>query len=1141
MSCGCNKNRPVFPNMPLVINNNCDPVLFHKATYKASRGTDLKGQPNYVDPSSLDYKNVLLVFEATNNAYLYSSDGIPTFISYVPTEQNTEELLDKINQEILDRENADQILQNQISANLEQVETIGDSIDSLADEVETNSNEIARVKTDLDNEAAARADGDTALQNAVNQLKNVSIQTDTAVSGDASTVTITKSVGPLEGEATETALPLPVADSTQAGVMNPATFNAVQENAENIDSILNGAVLIENLSATPTQDELTTQWKTATGKTALINRASIYDKTNGKIWYYYTNENEWVSADIKTPEVSVSQATNDSLGIVKGSTEDGQIAIEADGSMSMNGYDGITHDIDNLTQLVAGIEVPKLPASMVYDFVSPAGANNPSTADNANITARVVNTTTGAITNATLMMPMASVIQAGSVTAADKSKLDSLLGIKSLNDSLELDENGQLSVVGSGSTNLEEYTLSASNLNQLFYQIPTENSIVLRGNVVLQSDPEGAANLVLTTLPAATTTKAGLILPTEKTKLNGIPSLTEMQWTRVGNLPPAVVTGFEDTTYGADSITMHLDTKDLATGGVSVQELELDAATPNTAEAGGHAGLMSAFQATQLQTLAEGGAGGAEVLNEYGSSTTAALSQNFLTDKLNNGDVILGENASKASTQAGHIILGYGAKSTDRNGSDNIVIGDVAQSNASDTVSIGAHAASTQNYGIAIGYGAQAQASNGIGIGTSALVDSNSMYSIALGDHSKTTRAYEVSIGEGTGGTPTRYLANVRAGELDTDAVNVKQMEDYVAEHAGGGSSNILYSEYGTNTDGALTQAFVSEKLNGDAILLGSQATAVNIGNGAESVTIGTYATSQGNNSIAIGGAAKAGVNGVSIGQSAGLPGTTNATTAIGSNTSTGGTQALALGFNSKATGAYSIAMGGGEATATNSFSIGTESISKTANAIAFGAGAMVEGNNGIAFGSNTYIRPSNINSVAIGRNSITYRSSEVSIGSGGGNAPATRYLGNVTAGELDTDAVNVKQLRTCTIGDVLYASTEAASSITLSTPVSQYEKIEVLGMWNMPYTASTTPLQITAFWHINDQDNSKTFQIAAIDIDAENSEKTEVIDTWSFTNATTLDLLSNGMISGTLTEPTMESNTTPYITITKVIGIKAL
>lgn len=108
-------------------------------------------------------------------------------------------------------------------------------------------------------------------------------------------------------------------------------------------------------------------------------------------------------------------------------------------------------------------EVAKVPASMVYDFVSPAGDNNPSTADNAKITARVVNTTTGATSSSALMMPMASETQAGSITAADKSKLDSLLEIKSLNDSLSLSEDGELSVNGGGGSSislLSAYTAS---------------------------------------------------------------------------------------------------------------------------------------------------------------------------------------------------------------------------------------------------------------------------------------------------------------------------------------------------------------------------------------------------------------------------------------------------------------------------------------------------------------------------------------------------------------------------------------------------------------------------------------------------------------------------------------------------------
>lgn len=148
--------------------------------------------------------------------------------------------------------------------------------------------------------------------------------------------------------------------------MNPATYNAVQENSELISSILNGAVAVEGLPATPTQEELTTAWKSATSETELINRASIFDTTNQKVWYYYSNVATWQSTTSDGGQVNVSQATNTSLGIVKGSTEEGQIAVEADGSMSVNGYDELKTKVDN-----SETRTTNLPTQVVYNTSIP--------------------------------------------------------------------------------------------------------------------------------------------------------------------------------------------------------------------------------------------------------------------------------------------------------------------------------------------------------------------------------------------------------------------------------------------------------------------------------------------------------------------------------------------------------------------------------------------------------------------------------------------------------------------------------------------------------------------------------------------------------------------------------------------------
>lgn len=644
MTCNtCNHNNPNnrnphFPGAPLVINNPCDPVLFHKVPYSATLGTDDNTQPNYVNPSDLSYKNVLLVFEATGHAYLYSSDGIPTFISYLPSDQNVDELVEKLNQEIQERQAADEEITAKLAA----------EIAARIAQEDKLSEDITTVDAALAAETDARKAADTAILTTLGQLKETVVQTDTAVSTDASTVTLTKTTGELYGVQTDTAMPLPVADETQAGVMNPATYQAVQANSENIDSILNGAVFIEGLPTSPTQEELTDQWKAETGKDVLINRASIYDKTNGKIWYYYTNVNEWQPADIQNPEVNISVATNDSLGIVKGSAEDGQIAIEADGSMSLNNYDGINHDLENLTQLVQSIDVPKVPKYIAGSDKSVIPSDiitwdTPGPNYNLSIRVKSYDSTSGTSTIAqqNAKVPRATQTTDGVMSFNDKAKLDSLLEIKSLGDNLTLSEDGELSASGGGGSDvnlLNEYTETV------------ENSDVYN----------------------------------------------------------------------------------------------------------------------------------AEYVNNRLNNTSIVIGENAIKGEQNNHDIIIGHAASGAKNNNGSVIvIGYNAYAGGTPGG--------SSRDTTSSVVIGQDAHSERSRGVALGRYARVDAASGVAVGQSTRVSHDG--SVALGSGSLTGRLKEVSIGDGkdNSASKTRFLANVTAGELPTDAVNLQQMQDYVAEHGGGG------------------------------------------------------------------------------------------------------------------------------------------------------------------------------------------------------------------------------------------------------------------------------------------------------------------------------------------------------------------
>lgn len=396
----CNK-KPKLPPAVLEVINNEPPVLFHKVVFPASLGDD-KANP----PETLNYKNVLLNFEANNHSYLYSSDGVPTFISMGELDVDTimamlkehgllitelqgdvsslqadlnEEieareqadigLTNKISMEESARVDADKQLQNQITTNTQNISTLETNLSDITSELQTDIANEALARANADNslqqaitaETSARQNADTMLQTgittnttAINNIKNnldVYVEKETEFNGNDSTLDVVHTKINLNDNTTqETTDALPVASTTSAGIMNAATFVAVQDNSENIDSILVGAVALTGLPETPTQADLTTQWKTATGKTALINRASIYDVTNQKIWNYYDNTATWYSAGAgQGSTVTVNQATNDSLGIVKGSTNQGQNFVEADGTLSLNGWDETQQNIANLT------------------------------------------------------------------------------------------------------------------------------------------------------------------------------------------------------------------------------------------------------------------------------------------------------------------------------------------------------------------------------------------------------------------------------------------------------------------------------------------------------------------------------------------------------------------------------------------------------------------------------------------------------------------------------------------------------------------------------------------------------------------------------------------------------------------------
>lgn len=240
---------------------------------------------------------------------------------------------------------------NRISATGEAVATWGGIVGNINNQA------------DLQEELAPLA---TALQP---EDLNYTVMTDLSVDANPSTSVATldaAQVNLMSGSTSSKDIPLPVASGTQAGVMNSATFNAVAQNSANINALLDGAVAVTGLSASPTQADLTAAWRAETGVTEILNRAQILDSDNSKIWTYYTNTQTWYDAPAGGT-VSINTFTNSSEGVIKGSTNVGQVFAESDGTGSVNGWDALNTRVTNNTNAMLTVgAVLSQPSSVAY-------------------------------------------------------------------------------------------------------------------------------------------------------------------------------------------------------------------------------------------------------------------------------------------------------------------------------------------------------------------------------------------------------------------------------------------------------------------------------------------------------------------------------------------------------------------------------------------------------------------------------------------------------------------------------------------------------------------------------------------------------------------------------------------------------
>ena len=138
---------------------------------------------------------------------------------------------------------------------------------------------------------------------------------------------------------------------------------------------------------------------------------------------------------------------------------------------------------------------------------------------------------------------------------------------------------------------------------------------------------------------------------------------------------------------------------------------------------------------------------------------------------------------AKAKASGGSSIgIGYDAVTY---GDFTIAIGTETQVNAESSVAIGNTAVVDGKQSIAVGPAAQCTSAYCVSVGAKSAATRD--YSVALGSSAQTSRDYELSIGSGASGDSaevTRLIAHVSDPEEDTDAVNMRYLNQILGEFA---------------------------------------------------------------------------------------------------------------------------------------------------------------------------------------------------------------------------------------------------------------------------------------------------------------------------------------------------------------------
>ena len=287
--------------------------------------SELQLEIERVDQTAIDAKTTANETEA----YLNTINGkINEAIAVVPQVQTNTEAIAAHDTELTDHDariNTNTIVNDQQNTDIAALKTKTNdnaaAIEALEDEVgpETVAGTIQYRLKEID----------TKLPTAIKEVEMIA---------NASTVThkATHISGAAESDA------LPVVSREQAGIMSASVYAAMEDviaNNTSRISVLEQSAPTYDISGlvgpNPTNAEISAAFQQKYPNVPIQSGLRAADYDNAHFWQY--GKNTW----ILLTQIDVQMATNQSLGIVKGSNTDGKIFVETDGSMSLKGYDAL--------------------------------------------------------------------------------------------------------------------------------------------------------------------------------------------------------------------------------------------------------------------------------------------------------------------------------------------------------------------------------------------------------------------------------------------------------------------------------------------------------------------------------------------------------------------------------------------------------------------------------------------------------------------------------------------------------------------------------------------------------------------------------------------------------------------------------